>query len=219
MHWVELLDQPIAGNGNSKLTQPRVTYQPRGQFVLSDPADPEIEQQMLLQTATNKDNYTYAGAGLTDTVFTDLVNGKATVYYDFTGVDDSLNTPLTFVIQPTNFELKTVVWGVDQHPTSSASNRSKQNLQLPDKPASFIGEEISLKPNFLYRTWQTDDIRERVYAVYPIPVGESTGSWWNKAIAHLAIWQILIILLGGLMLAWQLRKQKNKNKTNDGQIK
>lgn len=224
----QVTDQPIGVGGNSKLTQPRVTYQPRGQFVLTDPTDPAIEQQMLFQTASNKDDYRYYGAGPTNIIFTDLINGRATVYYDFNGADDSLNTPLTFVIQPANFELKSVYGQGVQ--INVASNRSKQNLTLPAKPAQFIGEEAnprlntpdlpsSNEPDFLYQTWQTNDIRELLYAVYPIPVGGAIGSWWGQAIARLAIWQILIILFGGLMLAWQLRKQKNKNKTNDGQIK
>ncbi|MFA5270603.1 MAG: hypothetical protein WC400_03295, partial [Patescibacteria group bacterium] len=171
-----------------------------------------------------------ASYGSPSTIFTDLVNGKATVYYDFSGVNDSLDTPLTFVVQPANFELKTVVWGVDKSPLNSASNRSKQNLTLPEKPTQFIGEianprldtpdlPTSSEPDFLYRTWQTDAIRELVYTVYPIPVGESTGNWWSKAIARLAIWQILIVLFGVAAIAWQLHQQKNKNKTNDGQIK
>ncbi|MBN2585345.1 hypothetical protein JXA59_01710 [Patescibacteria group bacterium] len=221
----------VGGATTSKLTRPQVVYQPRGKFVLTDPAVPEIEQLMLLQTASNKDDYTYYGAGPEGTIFTDLVNGKATVYYDFTGTDDALNTPLTFVVQPTNFELKTSTYGANQgNQISATSNRSKQNLQLPDKPAPFIGESAnprlntpdlptSPKPDFLYRTWQTDEIRELTYAVYPIPVGEASGSWWSRAIAQLAIWQILIILFGGLTLAWQLRKQKNKNKIEDAQTK
>jgi hypothetical protein len=218
------------GTDRTKLDEPVLTYKPRGQFVLADPTNPKIEQQMLLQTVTNKDSYTYAGAGSTNTVFTDLVDGKATLYYDFNGVDDSLNTPLTFVIQPANFKLNTIVWGVDQHPLSAASNRSKKNLILPEKPAQFIGNEINPQlntpdlpttetPDFLYQTWQASSIRELVYTVYPVPVGEVVGNWWGKALARLAIWQILIVLFGGLMLAWQLRQQKNRNKTNDGQIK
>lgn len=223
-------DQPISGTINTLLTEPRSTYQARGKFVFADPNDPEIEKYVILQTAKNTDTYTRASYGSPSTIFTDLVNGKATVYYDFSGVNDSLDTPLTFVVQPANFELKTVVWGVDKSPLNSASNRSKQNLTLPEKPTQFIGEianprldtpdlPTSSEPDFLYRTWQTDAIRELVYTVYPIPVGESTGNWWSKAIARLAIWQILIVLFGVAAIAWQLHQQKNKNKTNDGQIK
>lgn len=199
---------------------PAAKLSARGKFVLTDPANPEIEQLMIKQSASNYVDSTapsWSRVADPDLIYTDLIKGRATVYFDFDGQLDALKTPLVFMVQPTNFAIKAA-----NAQGSVLSNRVEQNLQYPEKPATIIGEadnprlnspdpESGRAADFLYQTWQSgNDLRNTVYAVHPITVATEHANLWLAAFRRLLFWQLGLLGLGAALL-WWLHKTNTKH--------
>jgi len=210
--WAYPLIKPEIRSRSSSISQsgPGVRFlrEPRGVFILEDTHNPKISKLQIKQAAENN--------GDNNGLELDLIKGRGTAYFNYGGTDQLPSTPLTFVVQPTNYAIDSAVSANG----NVMPHRLEAKIEYPSKPADFIqgpaGNRQVISSSFLYRNWMDDDsLRYAVYTIKSLNIGGPKISLEPNVWFWILVSQISKLIFAGGLIWLLVRKHRNKYETSN----
>ena len=140
----------------------------------------------------------------------DLIDGKATVYFDFNG-KARINRELAFVVEPANYDYEATIRQLGL--VSDRELVPRYRDELPPRPDQADPFSIRSDYSFLYGDqWYSGTNRPLIYTITPLAIDLPAGTSWSFS-AKLTMWiwaatsQLAQLILGGLMI-WYYRRRK-----------
>lgn len=153
----------------------------------------------------------------------DLINGKGTVYFAFTGYQRFMGLPnvapfIYFIVHPTSFV--PIVIPTDTN-SSVLPNRVEQNIAIPTKP------DDNKQYYFLYEKWyepelHSNPLMNEVYTIISVPINSpdlfsTKVNFWPIHLIWLATLQSVIAVIGaGMIVYFRYKPKVNIQKQKHG---